>query len=91
MKSGVKVLLISTPLEDIADVRSARDMPGVIGFDEELKREASRKRRHEGVVEPPKGKLFFLMPTILRQEFAVNLPGAFGHGWCFDPIPVACT
>eukprot|EP00803_Ostreobium_quekettii_P008901 evm.model.scf_770.4 EVM.evm.TU.scf_770.4 scf_770:24332-27050(-) len=68
LRSGAKAMLISSNLQDVQSVISARDLPGVRGFEEEVEREALRRRRNAGVVGPPGGRYTFSSYSVLEDK-----------------------
>ncbi|GFR48798.1 hypothetical protein Agub_g10748, partial [Astrephomene gubernaculifera] len=59
--SGCKALLMASSAEDVTQVRAARDLTGLRGFDDELKRAARRRRTaaSSAILQPPKAEFTF--------------------------------
>ncbi len=58
LTSGFKALLLASLPSEVQAVRQAVDLPGLRGFDDELRR-AARRRRTAGAgtrTQPPKGE-----------------------------------
>lgn len=57
LSNGGKALLLASSPEDVNDVRTARDLPGLRSFEDELKRAARRHRsvRNDAESQAPRG------------------------------------
>ncbi|GIL57599.1 hypothetical protein Vafri_12795 [Volvox africanus] len=61
LSDGCKALLLASSAEDITNIRASTDLPGMRGFDDELKRAARRRQtaRSSDNPQPPKAEYTF--------------------------------